>query len=127
MFEGNNLLAKGVLMEGYSVEDNGDGICYNVFCYNAQPGITINYATGDSTSDDGPIVAEQKTSNTSAPAVSSGGGSAHGYIGNKSTKKFHKSSCSSVDSMKESNKAYLECTRDEAISKGYEPCKRCNP
>ena len=48
IFEGNNLLATGVLMEGWSVEDNGDGICFNVFCYNAQPGIELEYATGES-------------------------------------------------------------------------------
>ncbi len=48
IFEGDNRLASGVLMEAYSVEDSGSGICFNVFCYNVQPGITINYATGDS-------------------------------------------------------------------------------
>lgn len=48
-FEGNNLVADGVQMEAYSVEDNGEGICYNVYCYNAQPGVNINYATGEST------------------------------------------------------------------------------
>ncbi len=48
IFEGENLLASGVLLEAKSVEDNGDGICFNVFCYNVQPGITINYATGES-------------------------------------------------------------------------------
>ena len=48
IFEGNNLVAKGVKMEGYSVEDKGEGISFNVFCYNVQPGVTIDYATGDS-------------------------------------------------------------------------------
>lgn len=48
VFEGDNLLAAGVLMEGYSVEDDGDGICFCIFAYNVQPGVTINYATGDS-------------------------------------------------------------------------------
>lgn len=47
VFEEDNLLADGVLMEGWSVEDNGDGICFNVFVYNAQPGVEINYATGE--------------------------------------------------------------------------------
>lgn len=51
MFDGNNLLASGVLMEAKSVEDNGAGILFNVFCYNVQPGITIDYATGDSALD----------------------------------------------------------------------------
>lgn len=48
MFDGNNLVASGVLMEAKSVEDNGDGILFNVYCYNVQPGITIDYATGES-------------------------------------------------------------------------------
>lgn len=48
IFEGENLVASGVLMEGWSVEDEGDGICFCIYAYNAQPGITIDYATGDS-------------------------------------------------------------------------------
>ncbi len=46
IFAGNNLLAEGVRLEGWSVEDNGKGICFNVFCYNVQPGVKIDYATG---------------------------------------------------------------------------------
>ena len=46
IFKGNNLLASGVEMEAYSVEDNGQGVCFNVFVYNVQPGITIDYSTG---------------------------------------------------------------------------------
>ena len=49
VFEGKNLLASGVEIEAYSVEDNGKGICFNVYVYNIQPGITINYLTGEST------------------------------------------------------------------------------
>lgn len=45
-FTGSNLVANGVQMEAWSVEDNGDGICFNVYCYNVEPGKTINYATG---------------------------------------------------------------------------------
>ena len=48
VYEGNNLLASGILMEAYSVEDNGEGICFNVYFYNVQPGIEIDYATGES-------------------------------------------------------------------------------
>ena len=47
MFEGDDLVARGVLMEAFSVEDYGEGICYNVFCYNVQPGVIIDYETGD--------------------------------------------------------------------------------
>lgn len=48
IFEGENLLAKGVEMEAYSIEDNGQGVCFNVFVYNVEPGVTIDYATGKS-------------------------------------------------------------------------------
>ena len=48
IFEGDNLVATGVCMEGWSVEDNGEEICFCVFAYNAQPGIVIDYATGES-------------------------------------------------------------------------------
>ena len=48
IYKGENLVASGVQMEGQSVEDNGKGICFNIYCYNVQPGITINYKTGES-------------------------------------------------------------------------------
>lgn len=48
VFEGNNLVATGVEMEAYSVEDNGKGIKFNVFVYNIEDGIIIDYKTGDS-------------------------------------------------------------------------------
>lgn len=48
IYQGENLVASGVQLEAKSVEDNGKGICFNVYCYNVQPGITINYKTGDS-------------------------------------------------------------------------------
>ena len=47
MFTGDNLLADGVLMEALSVEDGGKGICFCVYCYNVQPGIEIDYSTGE--------------------------------------------------------------------------------
>ena len=48
IFENDSLLASGVEMEAWSVEDNGQGICFNVYCYNVQPGIVIDYTTGES-------------------------------------------------------------------------------
>lgn len=48
VYDGDNLLARGVQIEALSIEDNGKGICFNIYCYNAQPGVSINYATGDS-------------------------------------------------------------------------------
>ena len=48
VYEGEELVARGVLMEAWSVEDQGAGVCFNVYCHNIQPGITIDYANGDS-------------------------------------------------------------------------------
>ena len=53
IFSGDDLVAKGVEMEAWSVEDRGDGVCFHVYCYNNQPGIQIDYATGDSHTTDG--------------------------------------------------------------------------
>ena len=126
IFEGNNLLASGVLMEGYSVEDNGDGICYNVYCYNVQPGIKIDYATGDSESEDG-SAPYGSSAVVNKPSQQNNNTSSTTYIANKNTKKFHYPTCSSVGQMKESNKKYLNCTRDQAMQQGYDPCGRCCP
>lgn len=130
VFEGDNLLAAGVLMEGYSVEDDGDGICFCIFAYNVQPGVKINYATGDSTlngatstSDSDPSVVQVPSSD---PQAGTSTVEAH-YVLNNNTKKFHLPSCSSADDIKASNKEEYHGSRDELISMGYDPCKRCNP
>lgn len=141
IFEGDNLVASGVLMEGYSVEDKGDGICYCVYAYNVQPGVEIDYATGESSLIDTP---KQEVSTPSTPSVStttsntekenptenassSSTPASVTYILNTNSKKFHYPSCSSVGQMNESNKKDFNGTRDELISQGYSPCGRCMP
>ena len=136
IFEGDNLVADGVLMEGYSVEDKGSGISYCVFAYNVQPGIEIDYATGESKLADGVKQEEQKPATVSPaptpepekqePATGSEASQAD-YILNTNTKKFHYPTCSSVNDMKEKNKQEFFGTRDEAIAQGYSPCGRCKP
>ncbi len=106
------LVARGVLMEAYSVEDNGEGICYNVFCYNNQPEIEIDYMTGESR-----FIGKETSANESSEA----------YVLNTSSKKFHKPSCSSVGSIKENNKKEFNGSRDELILDGYTPCGSCKP
>ncbi|OLA55358.1 MAG: DNA-entry nuclease [Firmicutes bacterium CAG:65_45_313] len=143
IFDGDNLLADGVLMEAYSVEDAGEGICFCVFAYNVQPGIGIDYATGDnwaegsgtyqstvaSVAEETPVpqpetdTAVQITPESSAPQESQG----ITYVLNTNTKKFHYPTCSSVDDMKEKNKQIYTGSREEVINMGYVPCKRCNP
>ena len=143
IFDGDNLLADGVLMEAYSVEDAGEGICFCVFAYNVQPGIGIDYATGDnwaegsgtyqstvaSVAEETPVpqpetdTAVQITPESSAPQESQG----ITYVLNTNTKKFHYPTCSSVNDMKEKNKQIYTGSREEVINMGYVPCKRCNP
>lgn len=143
IFDGDNLLADGVLMEAYSVEDAGEGIQFCVFAYNVQPGIGIDYATGDNWAESSgtyqstaasvavetPVpqpetdTAVQITPESSAPQESQG----ITYVLNTNTKKFHYPTCSSVDDMKEKNKQIYTGSREEVISMGYVPCKRCNP
>jgi DNA-entry nuclease len=145
VFDGNNLVASGVLMEGESVEDGGDAIEYCVFVYNVQPGITIDYATGDSHLTDGETEAyegstavqetqavQKNTATETEAAAQETAASAQEtqsvtYILNTNTKKFHYPSCSSVSQMKEKNKKSFTGSRDEAIAQGYAPCGRCHP
>ena len=119
VFEGDNLVATGVLMEGYSVEDNGEGICFNVFCYNLQPHIKINYADGTSEVD---YIPESEKS-----TVGSNDDLGTTYILNTNTKKFHYPYCDSVNEMKEKNKQVFTGSREEVIEMGYSPCGRCKP
>lgn len=120
VFSGDNLVASGVHMEAKSVEDNGDGILFNVYCFNAQPGIAIDYATGNSHLDNS-IVADASKSTTAAEA------NVQTYVLNTNTKKFHKESCNSAKSMDASNKKIYTGSRQEIIDMGYEACGVCKP
>ena len=134
VFKGSNLLADGVTIEALSMEDKGQGICFYVYVYNVQPGISIDYATGESSyaepsersvpiSDqegetdlpDNPVVATE-------PSVTD-----VSYILNSNTKRFHRPDCPSVNDMKEKNKIYSSESREEILSQGYQPCKSCQP
>ncbi len=124
IFVGNELVARGVQMEAWSVEDDGEGICFNVYVYNVQPGVEIDYATGNNwLSDEEPPKAD-------LPAGGNEGGEdseVADYILNTNTKRFHLPSCSSVDDMKESNKQEYRGSRAALIADGYRACGSCNP
>ena len=123
IYEGDDLVATGVQMEGYSVEDNGEGICYNIFAYNSQPGIAIDYATGDSWLDDSVGAVEGKTSTiitTEEPAVME-------YVLNTNSMKFHYPDCSSVADMSAKNREDYTGTREDLLAQGYSPCGVCFP
>ncbi len=136
VFEANNLVAAGVLMEAESVEDGGKGISFCVFCYNVQPGITIDYATGDSSGPEFQGSVQQQTleqqiadakTNTAPAAYPKDVSDGTRYALNQNTKKFHYPDCSSVDQIKPKNYAETTKTRDELIAEGYQPCGRCHP
>ena len=112
MFEGDNLVASGVQMEAQSVEDKGEGVCFNVYVYNNQPGVTIDYATGDSwASDEAPADTDKERA----------------YILNTSSHKFHKPDCGSVDTISPANKRRYTGDRADLIAQGYQPCGTCKP
>lgn len=113
IFERDNLLVSVVQMEAKSVEDNGDGISFNVYCYNVQPDIVIDYKTGESWE-----VGNEKSISESDTRT---------YILNTNTKKFHLKSCSSAKNLPDKNREEYSGNRNDLISKGYEPCKKCNP
>ena len=113
IYEGDNLVASGVQMEAKSVEDDGEGIEFNVYCYNVQPGVEIDYATGDSWEAD--IVS------------TAGSGDEKTYVLNTNSKKIHTPDCSSVTSMKEANKKEYTGDVELLMKQGYEKCGSCNP
>ena len=129
LYAGDNLVATGVQMEAQSVEDSGEGVQFNVFCYNVQPGVGIDYATGDSWQDDLPPASDQFPAATEDSAASGIPEEPVGntYIININTGKFHYPTCRSVKQMNDSNKKEVTDNRENLISQGYSPCGNCNP
>ncbi len=110
VFNHDEPLARGVNMEAYSVEDEGDGIQFNVFCYNVQPDILLDYKTGDSMLD--PDIKQSDIKH---------------YVINTGSKKFHDPSCPNISDIKEGNRSDFTCTRDAITKQGYIPCNGCRP
>lgn len=152
VFEGDELVARGVQIEALSMEDGGQGVSLNVFLRNIQPGVAIDYATGDNWADEAATAdswsTSAATSNLSASAsagtaplapISAAATTSQAddtstdtpatvtYVVNKNTGKFHYPSCSSVSKIKAKNRMDTDQTRDELIAQGYAPCKNCNP
>ena len=110
IYDGDNLVASGVQMEGYSVEDEGDGIYFNVYVYNVQPGVEIDYATGENQA-----AAIEET------------GEVQDFVLNISSKKFHLPDCSGLSQTKKENQQEYQGSREILLTQGYEACKSCNP
>ncbi|MBE7021494.1 MAG: hypothetical protein E7411_08700 [Ruminococcaceae bacterium] len=108
----DNLLADGVLMEAYSIEDKGMGICFNVFCHNVQPGVMIDYATGQNDLDSG-------------IEVNNGDEKEENFILNTSSKRIHKPDCPSADKIKEKNKKAFTGRITVLKNEGYKTCGEC--
>lgn len=116
VYDGTNLVARGVQLEALSMEDNGDGICFNVYVYNNQPGVVIDYATGESWLDG------EDSSQTATTTATNGS-----YVMNTNSMKFHDSTCSQADSISEDNRDTFTGDRQELIDKGYVPAGCCDP
>ena len=152
VFEGDELVARGVQIEALSMEDGGQGVSLNVFLRNIQPGVAIDYATGNNWADETATAGSWSApASTSSPSTSATAGAAPlapisaaattsqaddastdtpatvTYVVNKNTGKFHYPSCSSVPKIKAKNRMDSNQTRDELIAQGYVPCKNCNP
>lgn len=156
MFSGSNLVANGVLIEAKSVEDNGGGILFNVYCYNVQPGVGINYENGDSWLDG--TTPKEQSGQTDTPqneGSQSSDGSGAGESGSSSSTTGNVSSGSDSSAVENSvsdssnsetrvhitatgkkyhragcrtlKKSDTEVTLDEAKSMGLSPCGICNP
>lgn len=110
-FREDELVCRGVQMEAYCVEcGSDDPFMFHVFCYNVQPGVLIDYETGESEFSEIGLNSEKKT-----------------YILNTASKKFHDPKCANAESISDKNREKLTCTREELIYRGYEPCGICKP
>lgn len=124
-FEGDDLVASGVQMQAESVEDDGVGISFNVYVYNVQPYVVIDYKTGENW--EGDEIAEPEGKWADGTEAEPSDTKEQMYILNKNTKKFHKPECSGAKKIKAKNKGEYTGSRQTLIDEGYEPCGNCNP
>jgi DNA-entry nuclease len=110
IFDGDNLVASGVQMEAYSVEDDGEGICFNVFVYNVQPGVEIDYSTGESR------LADEDTQADAASGIE--------IRGNSRSMIYHCPGQAYYDEMADSKNLVIFSSEEEAQAAGYRKAKR---
>ena len=128
VFDGDNLVASGVLMEAYSVEDDGEGVTFCVYAYNVQPGITIDYTTGASAKSGEALPQVSTPAQTAADSGEDNSQDQTGsYVLNTNSKKFHLPDCSGAESMNEANRQDYTGSRQNLIDQGYAPCGICKP
>lgn len=119
IFVKNELVARGVQMEAMSVEDNGADICFNIYVYNNQPGVVIDYATGKSWRDRGQSQDKDKNQQDSSNVSKST------YVLNVNSKKYHTEDCNGVKSMNKENRKTYRGSAADLEKQGYEPCGNC--
>ena len=116
VFKGENLVASGVQIQALSVEDGGSGISFNIYVYNCQPQINIDYTTGES-----------HLTESAGDSVDTDSEIHKTYILNTNTKKFHLPECSSAAQTKPENKEEFTGNRQQLVKENYEPCSICKP
>ena len=111
VYDGSDLVPWGVEMEAWSVEDQGDGVCFHVVCFNVEPGVVIDYATGESWAEEGSTTSSGETT----------------YILNTNSRRFHDPDCPGAESMSPKNRQETTASRETLLAQGYEPCGECAP
>lgn len=130
IYDGNNLVAKGVQMEAYSVEDDGEGVQFNVFVYNVQPGITIDYATGEnklSENDESTDAtsSNQNTNNYDGQSTKNSDKNTKIEVrGNKKSKIYHCPGQAAYEEMGDSPNLVIFNSEQDAIDAGYRKASR---
>lgn len=114
IFVGEELVARGVRMEAYSVEDEGEGICFDVYVFNAEPGVIIHYSDGSN-----------RAADTPAPTSTAPSGEKQSYILNTNSRKIHYPHCSSVEKISDKNKQAFRGDPSDLLAQGYSYCGIC--
>ena len=146
IYKGDELVARGVQIEGYSIEDHGKGLKFNVFCYNVQPGIKINYDTGqtqrkESFEKEIHLALEHGASTVSNISTTRSSTKSDNdeisyytrtkntrkYVLNTNTKKIHLPGCPSAKDITKENKRTGYFSKKAFLKQGYTECKRCHP
>lgn len=114
VFKEDNLVADGVLLEAYSVEDDGQGVSFCVYCYNVQPTVSIDYATGASKSESGSAEVTNPVDFNAADNEAAG----TGVYRTPSGKRYHfDAECGGKNS--------FAVTMEKALNDGLTPCQKC--
>ena len=145
VFRDTELVARGVQMEAWSVEDEGAGVCFNVYVYNVQPGVEIDYATGESwlagTKEEEPSLNLPEISlpipelpsllEPSGETTEQGRGQVQEtdgeYVLNLNSRRIHRPDCSGVATMSPKNKQVTTERMSSLLERGYTPCGQCKP